>query len=94
MTGKSCPFMSRTIALTHPDDVREMYASFQDVGCLEDRCAAWVPEVTIDMSPIKANPTFADMALKLVQNLAPLGVTTDGNNITVKAHCVLLEPRK
>ena len=63
MTDKICPFMSRTIALTHPDDVRETYASFQSIGCFEGGCAAWIPEVTIDISPIKANPAFADMGL-------------------------------
>ena len=36
-----CPIMSRVIPLTHPSNIRETYAHFEEIPCIKGRCQAW-----------------------------------------------------
>ena len=60
--------------------------------CIEGECMAWAPEVSIEVPD--ALGQIGDIAKQMSASLGAIGVSVNGNKITIAAHCVLLEPKR
>jgi hypothetical protein len=66
-------------------------------SCIEGRCMAWTPEVSItipDFPDVFTEEKIKGIVEKMSADFGSIGITVNGNKIFIAAHCVMLESKK
>jgi len=62
-------------------------------ACIEKLCMAWTPDNVVDLSFLMADPQYSAILKQTLSAFSGYGITLDeSGKMTVKAHCILLEP--
>jgi hypothetical protein len=61
--------------------------------CIEECCMAWTPDNTVDLSFMMGDPQYSAMLKQTISAFSAYGISLDeSGKMTVRAHCILLEP--